>query len=57
MDVYNHFKPKNINELLTSNQNEIINYIENKYENSSTIKSKLFGIYESNKVLNIKSDL
>jgi hypothetical protein len=28
MDEFNHFKLNNINELLTSNPNEIINYIE-----------------------------
>ena len=28
MDVYNHFKLNNINEFLTTNENEIINYIE-----------------------------
>ena len=39
MDVYNHFKLNNINELLRTKENEIIKYIETKYENSSTIKS------------------
>ena len=57
MDVYNHFKLNNINELLRTNENEIIKYIETKYENSSTIKSKLCGIYKCYKVLNIKSNL
>jgi hypothetical protein len=57
MDVYNHFELNNINELLTTNENEIISYIDNKCENSSTIKSKLCGIYKCYKVLNIKSDL
>ena len=32
MDVYNHFKFNNINELLRTNENEIIKYIETKYE-------------------------
>ena len=31
MDVYNHFKLNNITELLTTNKNEIINYIKKKY--------------------------
>ena len=57
MDVYNHFKLNSINILLTTNENEIINYIEKKYENSSTIKSKLCGIYKCYKFLSIKSDL
>ena len=57
MDLYNHFKLNNINELLRTNENEIIKYIETKYKNSSTIKSKLCGIYKCYKVLNIKSDL
>ena len=57
MDICNNFKLKNINELLRTNENEIINYIETKYENSSTIKSKLCGFYKCYKVLNIKSDL
>jgi hypothetical protein len=29
-DVYNHFKLNNIYELLTTKENEIINYIENR---------------------------
>jgi hypothetical protein len=57
MDIYNKFKLTDINALLRTNEVEIINYIENKYENSSTIKSKLCGIYKCYKVLNIKSDL
>ena len=57
MDVYNHFKLNNINKLLRTNENEIIKYIETKNENSSTIKSKLCGIYKCYKVLNIKNDL
>jgi hypothetical protein len=57
MDVNNHFKLNNINDFLRTNESEIINYIEKKYENSSTIKSMLCGIYKCYKVLNIKSDL
>ena len=34
MNVYNHFKLNNIHDLLRTNKNEIINYIEKKYENS-----------------------
>ena len=57
IDLYNHIKLTDINALLRTNEAEIINYIENKYENSSTIKSKLCGIYKCYKFLNIKSDL
>ena len=57
MDVYNHFKLTDINALLRTNEAEIIHYIENKYEKSLTIKSKLCGIYKCYKVLNITSDL
>ena len=57
MDVYNKFKVNDINNLLRTKENEIVKYIETKKENSSTIKSKLCGIYKCYKVLNIKSDL
>jgi hypothetical protein len=57
MDVYNKFKVNDINNLLRTKENEIVKYIETKYEISSTIKSKLCGIYKFYKVLNIKSDL
>ena len=57
IDVYNHFKLTDINALLRTNEAEIIHYIENKYEKSLTIKSKLCGIYKCYKVLNITSDL
>ena len=57
MDVYNNFKLNDINELLTSKENDIMIYLENKYKNSSTIKTKLCCIYKCYKVLNIKSDL
>ena len=57
MYVYTHFKLNTINDLLRTNENEIIKYIETKYKNSSTISSKLCGIYKCYKVLNIKSDL
>jgi hypothetical protein len=57
MDVYNKFKVNDINNLLRTNEAEIINYIENKYEKSLTIESKLCGIYKCYRVLNITSDL
>jgi len=37
-DVYNYFKLNDLNELLRTKEEEIINYIETKYENNSTIK-------------------
>jgi hypothetical protein len=57
MDVYNKFKVNDINNLLRTKENEIVKYIETKYEISSTIKSKLCGIYKFYKVLNITCDL
>ena len=57
MDVYDKFKVNDINNLLRTKENEIVKYIETKYEKSLTIKSKLCGIYKCYKVLNINSDL
>ena len=58
MDVFNHFKLNNIYQLLTSKENDIINYIETKYNknNTSTIKTKLCCIYKCYKILNLESN-
>jgi hypothetical protein len=58
MDVVNHFKLNNIYQLLTSKENDIINYIETKYNknNTSTIKTKLCCIYKCYKILNLESN-
>jgi site-specific recombinase XerD len=56
-DVYNYFKLNNINELLTTKEAEIIEYIEKKYDNNSTIKTKLCCINKCYKILKIESEL
>ena len=55
--VYHHFKIEDMNELLKTKEQDIIDYIENQYNNNSTIKSKLCSIYKAYKILNIKSEL
>jgi len=55
--VYDHFKITDINELLTTKEQDIIDYIEHKYTNKSTIKSKLCSVYKAYKILNIEGEL
>ena len=43
--VYHHFKIEDMNELLKTKEQDIIDYIEKEYNNNSTIKSKLCSIY------------
>ena len=54
--VYDNFKVENIHELLSTKEQDIIHYLENKYESISTIKSKLCAMYKVYKLLNIKSE-
>jgi len=54
--VYNYFKVENIHELLSTKEQDIIDYLEEKYESISTIKSKLCAMYKVYKLLNIKSE-
>jgi hypothetical protein len=44
-------------ELLSTKEEDIINYLEKKYESISTIKSKLCAIYKVYKILNIAGQL
>jgi hypothetical protein len=55
--VYGYFKVEDIHELLSTKEQDIIHYIEKKYESISTIKSKLCAIYKVYKLLNIESEL
>ena len=55
--VYGYFKVEDIHELLSTKEQDIIHYIENKYESISTIKSKLCAIYKVYKLLNIENKL
>ena len=55
--VYHHFKIEDMNELLKTKEQDIIDYIEKQYNNNSTIKSKLCSIYKAYKILNIESEL
>ena len=42
--VYHYFKIEDMNELLKTKEQDIIDYIEKQYNNNSTIKSKLCSI-------------
>jgi hypothetical protein len=55
--VYGYFKVEEIHELLSTKEQDIIHYVEEKYESISTIKSKLCAIYKVYKLLNIESGL
>jgi hypothetical protein len=46
-----------MNEILKTKEDEIVSYIENKYNNNSSIKTKLCYIYKCHKILKINSDL
>ena len=52
--VFEYFKVQTIHELL---EQDIIDYIEEKYESISTIKTKLCAIYKVYRLLNIESEL
>jgi len=52
--VFEYFKVQTIHELL---EQDIIDYIQEKYESISTIKSKLCAIYKVYKLLNLTSEL
>ena len=52
--VFDNFKVQAIHELL---EQDIIDYLEEKYESISTIKSKLCAMYKVYKLLNLTSDL
>jgi site-specific recombinase XerD len=55
--VYDNFKVEDIHELLCTKEQDIIHYLEKKYESISTIKSKLCAIYKVYKLLNIENEL
>jgi hypothetical protein len=52
--VFEYFKVQTIHELL---EQDIIDYIEEKYESISTIKNKLCAMYKVYKLLNIENEL
>jgi chemotaxis protein histidine kinase CheA len=57
-DIYQHFKPLDMNDLLITKEKEVIEYIEAEYKNNhSTIKNKLCGFYKAYTILNIESKL
>ena len=55
--VYNYFKVEDIHELLSTKEQDIIHYLEEKYKSISTIKSKLCAMYKVYKLLNLTSEL
>ena len=55
--VYGYFKVEDIHELLSTKEQDIIDYLEKKYESISTIKSKLCAMYKVYKLLNLTSEL
>ena len=54
--VYDNFDEDDVHELLKK-ENEIIDYIENKYEKITTIKNKLCGMLKVYNLLNIECTL
>ena len=52
--MFEYFKVQTIHELL---EQDIIDYIEEKYESISTIKNKLCAMYKVHKLLNIEGQL
>ena len=53
-DIYQHFKPLDMNDLLRTKEKQIIDYIEEEYKkNIKTIKAKLSGIKMAYKILKI----
>jgi hypothetical protein len=55
--VYGYIKVEDIHELLSTKEQDIIDYLEKKYESVSTIKSKFCATYKLYKLLNIESEL
>jgi len=54
--VYDNFKEDDVHELLKK-EDEIIDYIENKYEKNTTIKNKLCGMLKVYNLLNLECTL
>jgi len=55
-DLYKYFNSNGIKDLF-SKEKDIIEYLEKQYKTTSTLKSKLCGIYKCNTHLNIESTL
>jgi len=55
--IHEHFKVDDMYVLLTTKEQDIINYIESNYTNNSTIKSKLCSVYKAYKILEIEGNL
>ena len=54
--VHDNFDEDDVNELLKK-ENEIIEFIETKYDKLSTIKNKLCGVYKVYNLLNLESNV
>jgi hypothetical protein len=54
---YNWFNILDVNELLLTKEQDIIDFIENQFTNDSTIKCKLCSVYKSYKILNVIGEL
>ena len=54
--LYTHFKANDVNELFQTKTNDIINHLENQYNNISTLKSKYSSLLKAYQILNIKCD-
>ena len=55
--IHEHFKVDDMRVLLSTKEQDIINYIESNYTNNSTIKSKLYSVYKAYKILEIEGNL
>ena len=55
--VHEHFEIDDMRVLLSTKEQDIINYIESNNTNNSTIKSKLCSVYKEYKILEIEGNL
>ena len=55
--IHEPFKVDDMRVLLSTKEQDIINYIESNYTNNSTIKSKLCSKYKAYKILEIEGNL
>jgi len=55
--IHEHFKVDDMRVLLSTKEQDIINYSESNYTNNSTIKSKLCSVYKAYTILEIEGNL
>jgi hypothetical protein len=55
--MYNRFKIEDMNELLTTTEQDIFAYIKKQCTNNSTTKSNLCSVYKAYAILDIQGEL